>query len=271
MIECPLVAKDFFWNFPSRLWRLTPGLSRTGERYSVTPTEDEPRSPVSAAGLCWALARARGGALGAPLDRPTTASRLPRPSLGTPRPQLPRPWPVGTRGGWLWPRGPRPPWTAPHTPQGLAVPAAAAGAAPHRTTSRCDAPAPRAPAVSARHDTQAPGGGATSGTRSAPAARAAQGRPPGARRRAGATVGQRWPRPTVPQTRPCRRPAVGLPRAWRPASRAGGSPPALAVPRPTSRGASPYDTTPSRGASSPGLGRDIPGLGVPPAPVVPNL
>ena len=33
---------------------LTLGLSRTGERYSVTPTTDEPRSPVSAAGLCWA-------------------------------------------------------------------------------------------------------------------------------------------------------------------------------------------------------------------------
>jgi hypothetical protein len=30
---------------------LTLGLSRTGELYSVTPTEDEPRSPVSAAGL----------------------------------------------------------------------------------------------------------------------------------------------------------------------------------------------------------------------------
>ena len=38
------------WGVPSRHRRRTPGLSRTGELHSMTPTNNEPRSPVSAAG-----------------------------------------------------------------------------------------------------------------------------------------------------------------------------------------------------------------------------
>ena len=52
----------------------TPGLSRTGEWERAPPGDNAPRSPVSAAGLCWARDLARGGALGPPSDRLTTAS-----------------------------------------------------------------------------------------------------------------------------------------------------------------------------------------------------
>src|SRR5207245_2328712 len=50
-------------------------------------------------------------------------------------------------------------------------------------------------------------------------------------------VGHGWPRSTVPQAWPGRRPAVVLPWSWRKAYRAAGSPPALAAPHPASGGA----------------------------------
>jgi hypothetical protein len=73
-----------------------------------------------------------------PHARPQAAGTAPRAC-----PHWPRPPRVDAQGGWPGPREPRPPWTVTPAPRGLAVPAAAVGAAP--PYHHAGAPRPPAP------------------------------------------------------------------------------------------------------------------------------
>ena len=221
----------------------------------MTPTTDEPRSPVSAAGLCWARDLARGGALGLPTDRPTSAPGCcDRPVGG-----LARPGPTPSRrcqrrlamasGASARLRL----WTTPHAPRGLSGPAAALGAAPpgrHARAARLPAP-----------PTQAPGGGATSG---APSARRAGAT--GARRRWGVRGhAPRCPRPRHGTTPPSSSPGRG------------GTHPAPEGARTRWRSPVPHRAVrpivprhPPRGGRISWPGKGPPWAGVAPAPGVPN-
>jgi hypothetical protein len=251
----------------------TLGLSHTGEPYRAPPGDNAPRSPVSAAGLCWARARARGGALGPPSDQPTTSSGCRDCTAGrhtrTGHVHLASvPGAAGPGRGGRLRRGPS------RRPGGRSGPAAAVGAAPpcpHAGGTRPPTTlAPAAPAIMPRRQavgprqtraerpprwrhrdaTRAPGGGGR-----APRARACDeawvAEPSRAAGQAGAP----------PRQRPPLGVAERLPRR-RESTCAGGTPSRLGWGAPAWN-----DALPERQGL---LAWERTSLGLPPAPVVPN-
>jgi hypothetical protein len=238
----------------------TPGLSRTGELYSAPPGDNAPRSPVSAAGLCWARDRAQTCAVGPPRDGPHAA--IPAPRDATPLTRWCRAWLELAAGASPARRQPSRP---PHESSPGLLPL---WARPHRALmpGRRPRQPPRPGTRRRRHGRHA------QSTRRADATKTPHGQAA-----AGWRHGRTYGGACVAEPHGTRRQAVRHPTSPSSSPGRGGRPLApegagTRGRRPVSRRmACPLGTRrPHRGRRRSGLRKDLPGLVLPPAPVVPN-